>query len=58
LKIIFKTTKKLNKMEKKCVFCDWERLYDERDKYDWNYVCPKCRIKCGLKTNKKIKNAI
>jgi len=35
--------------EKKCVFCDWERLYHERDKYDWNYVCPKCKIKCGLK---------
>ena len=35
--------------EKRCVFCKWEELYDERDKYDWNYICPKCKIKCGLK---------
>jgi len=38
--------------EKKCIFCDWERLYDKRDKYDWDYVCPKCKEKCGL-TEKK-----
>ncbi len=34
--------------EKKCVFCDWKRLYEERRNYDWDYVCPKCKVKCGL----------
>jgi len=42
------------KKEKKCIFCDWERLYYERDNYDWNYICPKCKIKCGLKNEKNI----
>lgn len=34
--------------EKRCVFCKWEELYDERDRYDWQYVCKGCAIKCGF----------
>jgi len=36
------------KLTKKCIFCDWERLYKERRDYDWDYVCQRCCKLCGI----------
>ena len=46
---------KQNKVKgKKCIFCKWEELYDERDKYDWQYVCKGCAIKCGFDEHQRL----
>ena len=34
--------------EKKCIFCDWERLCNQQEIYDFDYICDKCKVKCGL----------
>lgn len=49
-----KSEKDLKLKEKRCVFCKWEELYDERDKYDWQYVCKDCAIKCGFDEHQRL----
>ncbi len=43
--------------EKKCIFCDWQRLYHERERYDWDYVCEECKIKGGFVIKHKDKGS-